>query len=148
MDEDLVWKIKFFIYQHCVSTTRPPEAKETASHFHISLGGAEAVYQELHRRDAIYLEPGTSRIRMAFPFSAVPTSFRVQARGKSYWANCAWDSLGIPAALHSDAEIETTCAGTRLPISLAVRDGQLLQHGERVHFLLPFLRWYNDLSYT
>ena len=85
---------------------------------------------------------------MAFPFSAVPTPFRVDAQDKSYWANCAWDALAIPAAMHCDAEIETSCAENKQPISLAVRDDQIIHHGERVHFLLPFQRWYTDLAYT
>jgi hypothetical protein len=140
--------VRFFILQYFVSNTRPPEVEETAGHFQISLDEAKAVYQELYRLDAIYLEPGTIRIRMAFPFSAVPTPFRVHAGGKSYWANCAWDAVAIPAAMHCDAEIETSCAENKQPILLTVQDGQIIHHGERVHFLLPFQRWYDDLAYT
>ena len=40
------------------------------------------------------------------PFSAIPTQVRARANDRWYWANCAWDMLGVPAALHSDAEIE------------------------------------------
>ncbi len=43
---------------------------------------------------------------MAWPFSGVETLFQVSVSDKTYFANCAWDSLGIPAALHTDAEIE------------------------------------------
>ena len=44
---------------------------------------------------------------MANPFSAVPTPYRVQADGRSWFANCAWDAFGICAALHVDGRIET-----------------------------------------
>jgi hypothetical protein len=44
---------------------------------------------ELDARHAIFLEPGTAQIRMATPFSAVPTPFTVTAEGITYWANCA-----------------------------------------------------------
>jgi hypothetical protein len=148
IDEDLIWKVGFFILQYFVSDTRPPEVEETDAQLQIGLEAAKTAYQELHRRDAIYLEPGTLRIRMAFPFSAVPTPHRVQARGKSYWANCAWDALAIPAAMHCEADIDTSCAENQKPIFLMVRDGRIVHQGECVHFLLPFQRWYNDLAYT
>jgi len=148
INEDLIWKVRFFILQYFVSTTRPPEVEETAAHFQTSLKSAKTAYQELHRRDAIYLEAGTDTIRMAFPFSAVPTPHRVQAQGKSYWANCAWDALAIPAAMHCEADINTSCAENQKPIFLMVRDGRIVHQGECVHFLLPFQRWYNDLAYT
>jgi hypothetical protein len=33
---------------------------------------------------------------MLNPFSAVETPHRVEAGGRSWFANCAWDALGIP----------------------------------------------------
>jgi hypothetical protein len=148
LDENLIWQVRFFILHYFLANTRPPEVEEAAAHFQIDPEAAKSVYQELHRRDAIYLEPGTERIRMAFPFSGVPTPYRVHAQGKSYWANCAWDALAIPAAMHCEADIETSFADSQLPVFLMVRDGQIVHHGEVVHFLLPFLQWYNDLAYT
>lgn len=46
---------------------------------------------------------------MANPFSALPTPFRVTANGVDHWANCAWNILGVPAALSGDATIHATC---------------------------------------
>ena len=85
---------------------------------------------------------------MANPFSGVETSFRVHANGRTYFANCAWDSLGIPAALHTEAEIEAACAQSGEPILLSVRDGQVHGTEALVHFLIPFREWYNDLTST
>jgi hypothetical protein len=148
MEHDLLWDIRFFIYQRFAATALPPSLEETAAHFHLDPAQAARAYQDLHRRDALFLEPGTLQIRMAFPFSAVPTPFRVHAAGKTYFANCAWDAFGIPAALHADAAIETVCAEDGQPLTLAVQAGKALHHGERVHFLLPFRRWYDDLMFT
>ncbi len=147
-NEDLLWEVRAFVYQQCAGTARPPSVEETAAHFHVGAEEAAAAYDELHRRHALFLEPDTSRIYMANPFSAVPTPFHVNARGQGYWANCAWDALGIPAALHADAMIETQCADSRHPIVLKVEDGRVRDHGERVHFLVPFRRWYEDLPFT
>ena len=43
-------------------------------------------------------EDGIS-IRMANPFSGIPTEHTFESAGTRYYANCAWDALGIPAAL-------------------------------------------------
>ena len=90
----------------------------------------------------------TDEIRMANPFSAVPTKFRVHARGRTYFANCAWDALGIPAALNASAGIQAACAQTGAPIGLNVQAGRVKDSGERVHFLVPFRYWYVDLVFT
>jgi hypothetical protein len=85
---------------------------------------------------------------MANPLSAVPTPYCVVANGQALWANCAWDSLGIPAMLHADAQIEAAFAGTGAAASYAVRAGALQADGGIVHFALPFRRWYDDLIHT
>ena len=148
IDETLMWDVRFFIYQHFVSTARPPSVDETADHFLISTEQAAALYQELGRRHAIFLDLETHAIRMANPFSAIPTAFQVHAQGHTYWANCAWDVLGIPAALNSDATIQASCAETGQPITLTVQNNRVTHHGERIHFMLPFSRWYDDLIFT
>lgn len=85
---------------------------------------------------------------MANPFSAIPTDYHVHANGISYWANCVWDVLGIPAALHGDATIEARCAEDGQPWRAEVVDGDLRHDDGAAHFLLPFRRWYDDLIYT
>jgi hypothetical protein len=85
---------------------------------------------------------------MAWPFSGVETPFQVRANGRTYFANCAWDSLGIPAALHADAEIEAVCAQSGDPIHLRVTGGQISGSDALVHFLVPFMSWYDDLAFT
>ena len=148
MDDTKLWEIRAFVYQHFAETTRPPRLEETASRFDLTVEQAASAYEELHQRHALYLKPGTHEILMANPFSGVETAFRVHANGKTYFANCAWDSLGIPAALHTEAEIEAVCAQSGEPIRLRVQDGQVQGTDALVHFLVPFRDWYNDLTST
>lgn len=148
MDENKLWEIRAFVYQHFAGTTRPPLVDDVASHFALTREEAESAYRELHQRHALYLKPGTHEILMANPFSSVETPFKVHANGKTYFANCAWDSLGIPAALHTDAEIEATCAQSEEPIRLKVTDHQVQGSDVIVHFLIPFREWYDDLVST
>jgi hypothetical protein len=148
MDEDKIWDIRAFVYQHFAETTRPPSVDEIASQFVLSQAEAISAYEELHRRHALFLKPGTHEVLMANPFSGVETAFRVYANGQSYFANCAWDTFGIPAVLHTDAEIEAACAQSGEPIQLRVTDQQVQDSKALVHFLTPFRHWYNDLTFT
>jgi hypothetical protein len=148
MDEDKLWDIRTFVYSHFAETTCPPLVDETAARFDLTHDEAVSAYERLHQHHALYLKPGTYEILMANPFSGVETPFRVRANGRTYFANCAWDSLGIPAALHADAEIEASCAQGGEPIRVSVTGGQVLSSGALVHFLIPFREWYSDLAFT
>ena len=85
-----------------------------------------AAWTRLHDEHTIVLDAETNELRMASPFSAVPTPFRVHTAGRSWYANCAWDTFGICAALHTDDLIETTCADCGDPIrSRSVTSGPM-----------------------
>ena len=148
MDDNKLWEIRAFVYQHFAETARPPGVDEAAWSFALSHEEAASAYEELHQHHALYLKPGTHEILMANPFSGVETPFMVRANDKTYFANCAWDSLGIPAALHTDAEIEASCAQSAEPIRLRVSAGQVQGYDTLAHFLIPFREWYNDLTST
>jgi len=146
--EKTLWEIRAYIYRHFADTAHAPSVDETATHFALTHEEAASAYEELHNRHAFFLNPGTHDILIANPFSNVETVFRVLANGKTYFANCAWDSLGIPAALHSDADVEASCSQSGEQISLQVRGGGVSDSDVLVHFLVPFKHWYDDLVFT
>ncbi|MBK9928180.1 MAG: hypothetical protein IPP66_23175 [Anaerolineales bacterium] len=148
MNDTLLWQIRHFVYQHFADTTRAPSADETAAHFNISKEEASEYYKELHNRHALFLDLETLTVHMANPFSGIPTDFKVHANGKTYFANCAWDMLGIPAALHTNAVIETVCTESDELVKLEIKDGQITNNQLLVHFPIPFARWYDDLIFT
>jgi hypothetical protein len=157
MNDALLWQIRHFVYQHFADTTRPPSVDVTAAHFDISTEEAGEHYKELHNRHAFLLDLETTTVRMANPFSGIPTDFKVHVNGKTYYANCAWDMLGIPSALHTDAVVEAVCTESNETVRLEVKDGQIMQsrseaewtnHQLLVHFPIPFARWYDDLVFT
>ena len=159
MNETILWQVRYFVYNHFADTTHPPSVDVTAQHFNISPAEASEFYKELNNRHAFFLEPGTLTVRMAWPFSAIPTDFKVHANGKTYYANCAWDMLGIPAALYTDAVIEAVCTESNDAVQLEIKNGNIalaaVPGGEDtnlisllVHFPLPFSRWYDDLVFT
>ena len=147
-DDSLLWQVRAFVYDHFADTTYPPSVDETAQHFNIGMEVAGTLYRELHNRHAFFLEPDTLDVRMANPFSGVRTDFKVHANGKIYFANCAWDMLGIPAALQSDAIIEAVCTESNDTVQFEVNNGQITNYDLLIHFPLPFARWYDDLLFT
>lgn len=143
-----IWDVRPFVYNHFADTNHPPSVDETAHHFNISTEEASEFYKELHNRHSFFLKPNTLTIRMANPFSGIPTDFKVHANGKTYFANCAWDMLGIPAALHCDAVINAVFTESNEAIQLEVKDGKVTNGELLVHFPLAFSRWYDDLIFT
>ena len=106
-------------------------------------------YRRLHDAHALVLQPDGTEIRMLNPFSAVETTYRVEAGGRSWFGNCAWDSLGIPAALHGDGRIEAACPDCGEQLELEVRGGELVRGRDLlVHFVVPARRWWDDIGFT
>jgi hypothetical protein len=149
-DDDLIWKVRAFIYAWFAKNATAPEINDVAQNFGILPQLAGDILVTLHDKHALFLEPGTTSIRMASPFSAIPSPFKTTIQAKSYWANCAWDSLGIVAALHApDAVIDSICTATNDLIRIEVEASQVKDTaGQVVHFLVPFRRWYENLVET
>ncbi|HVB65760.1 MAG TPA: organomercurial lyase [Nitrolancea sp.] len=86
---------------------------------------------------------------MANPLSAVPTPYMVRVNGRTLYANCAWDALGIPAMLAADALVEAQTDPRGEPVSYSIEGGELRADDRLiVHFPLPFRVWYDDLVHT
>ena len=141
------WTVRYAVYTSILERSVPPSVDEVAEALSVNADDVRAAYERLNDRHALFLTPGSHEVRMAHPFSGVPTAFRVEAGDRAYWANCAWDALGIPAALHADARVEAPL-GNSGPIRFAIEAGSVQGWNGVVHFPLPFRRWYHDLIET
>ena len=141
------WTVRNAVYATILERSVPPTADETAMALGVNPDNVRSAYERLNSRHALFLTPGSHDVRMAHPFSGVPTAFRIEADGRTYWANCAWDTLGIPAALHADARIEAPI-GDGESMRFAIEAGQVKGWQGVVHFPLRFRRWYDDLIET
>ena len=98
-----------------------------------------------------YLEgilQSTGALAMAMPFSAVPTPFRVNTPRGTWWANCAWDALGIPVMLSSPAKIDTTCGDCGTPLRIETTAHDLVPNTGVIHFAVPARDWWADIGFT
>ena len=146
---DVQAQIRVFIYTHIADIGVPPTAERIAAEMSLSIDEARAALEALAASRQIILDPATREIWMAGPFSAVPTRFRVHGDRASWWANCAWDMLGIPASLSQSARIDAVCADCEETYHIRVdRDTGPVDRDGLVHILLPARRWYADIGYT
>ncbi|HEU0113301.1 MAG TPA: organomercurial lyase, partial [Thermomicrobiales bacterium] len=120
------WRLRAEVYRQFADRGGAPTAAELAAALNADRDTVQAGLERLHERHALLLDPADRTIRMANPFSAVPTAFRVRIGARRYWANCAWDAFGIPAALHADAAaIEATYAEDGASVAIAIASGAL-----------------------
>jgi hypothetical protein len=143
-------RIRNHVYASFVRDGRAPGPADTAAELELAPDDVAGAYRRLHDAHALVLEPGSTRIRMLNPFSAVPTPHVVEAAGRDWFANCAWDALGIPHALHlGDARIRSECPDCDAQLELELRGGELTRGGELVvHFVVPARRWWDDIGFT
>jgi len=134
--------VKLYIYRTIAETTRPPTAAHVAGVLESPVAEVEEAFRRLAGKRLLVLEPGTtSRIRMAPPFSGIETPFLVRAGEKGHYANCVWDALGVPAALHQDARVAASDGHTGEPLELEVRNGAPLPRPYVSHFAVPAAHW-------
>jgi hypothetical protein len=119
------------IFAHFAETGAPPP-----------VGDAETLASLAAQHVVVLDERG--EIRMAHPFAADREGTRVDSGGRTWWGNCAWDGLGIVAALDlRDARL--TSGG----VTVEVRDGDVVDTGD-VFFdvAVPARHWWDDIVHT
>ena len=147
MDEDDL-ALRNLTYARFVELGRAPTLQEVANASGLSSDEVWAGWNRLHNDHALVLQTHSREIRMANPFSAVPTAYRVNAGGRWWYANCAWDAFGVCAALHVDGRIEASCADCGEPLTIEVRDEQPDDATLLFHCLVPAVRWWDDIVFT
>jgi hypothetical protein len=147
MDErDL--ELRNLTYRLFVEHGRAPTADQVGHAADLPVSDVHAGWRRLHEAHALVLNPATIEIRMANPFSAVPSAYRVRTNERWWYANCAWDAFGICAALHADGRIETSCPDCGQPIASEVRQQRPLDGGFLFHCLVPAAHWWDDIIFT
>ena len=105
-------------------------------------------WRSLHEAHALVLNPTADEIRMANPFSAVPTAYRVLANDRWWYANCAWDAFGILGALDVDGRVESSCPDCGELYTIEVRDSAIDRSDLLFHCLIPAAHWWDDIIFT
>jgi alkylmercury lyase-like protein len=139
--------LRLYTYRRVVATAKAPTVAQAAREMGSTESAVRAAYARLSDSHAFMLTESGELWRVA-PFSAIPTAFPVESGGHTYYANCIWDALGIPAMLGQDATIPASCACCNLEMTLRVEGRWLLSHEGWIHVAVPARRWYEDVVFT
>ena len=145
---DLDPKVRYHVYDRMMKTGVAPSVSETAAALSTTTVDVQASLRRLADAHMLVLQRDTGEILMANPFSAVPTPFVTQADGRTYYGNCIWDAMGIPAMLGCDAVIQTSCGDCGTSMMLQVVKGALQPATGIVHFAIPAARWWEDIVFN
>jgi hypothetical protein len=145
---DFPTSVKLAIYRLTAERGRPPAQPEVAATVGAPVPQVQDAYVALAKNRVLVLDPDGLTIRMAPPFSGIPTQHRVTVRGVEYYANCAWDALGIPAALRQPGLVRSECAQSREPLRLEIGPTGPAPSNWLFHCLVPAARWWEDIVFT
>jgi hypothetical protein len=146
--DDLDRATRLHVYRRLVESGRAPTLSETASALNVDVEQATGSFRRLAGQHVFVLRSDATEIWMAMPFSAVPTAFEVRVEDRRWWANCAWDALGIPAALGSRGVIESVCGDCSDALTVDVSSKGVRPRNYVVHFAVPAARWWDDIGFT
>lgn len=145
---DLDTAVKVAIYRSTAVQGSPPSLESVTQQVEAAPEAVRQAYARLRASRMLFLEPDGVTIRMAPPFSGVPTQHQVTVDGIEYYANCAWDALGIPAALHRPGLVRSRCDQSLEPLHLSVHESGPEASSWLFHCLVPAAKWWDDLVFT
>jgi hypothetical protein len=141
-------QVRLAIYRHFAEHAARPSADDIAAALSITPAEALSAFTRLRASRVLYLEEDGETIRMAPPFSGVPTQHVARVGEKDYFANCAWDALGIPAALKQPGVAFSRCEQTGEPLKIDVSREQPPDSDWVFHCVVPAAHWWKDLVFT
>jgi hypothetical protein len=145
---DLDLRVKLAVYQHFAETGSRPAPADVAKRAGIGVPAVVEAYPRLRALRVLLVEEDGTSIHMAPPFSGIPTQHVVDSGGIRYFANCAWDTLGIVAALHREATVRSRCEQSREPLRLEVGLDGPGPSDWLFHCQVPAAHWWDDIVFT
>jgi len=141
-------EVRHHVYDYVTREGLPPTIAETSSALSHSPGEVRDSFQRLADGHILVLQKQSGEILMANPFSGVPTPFLVRVGDRSYYGNCIWDAMGIPAMLKQDGVIETSCGCCSTAMNLKVMNGSIDEAHGIAHFAIPAAHWWDDIVFN
>jgi Alkylmercury lyase len=140
-------RLRLFVYRSMLRHERCPTVAEMATGLASSIKKIRASLARLSESHAFMLQDNGELWRAA-PFSCIPTAFPVTVGRCSWFANCIWDALGVPAMLGKDALLEASCGCCNYEMAIEVRGGKLRPTDGLIHVAVPARDWYKDVVFT
>ncbi len=140
-------QLRLFVYRHILRNEKSPTVEEMATSLRASVKKVRGSLARLSESHA-FMQQESGELWRAAPFSCIPTPFPVRVGGKSWFGNCIWDALGIPAMLGKDARIGASCGCCNYDMSMEIKAGKLRSGAGVIHIAVPAREWYKDVAFT
>jgi len=140
--------LRVFVYDDLLDRGTPPSIGDIAGRFAVAPNEARRALAELRIGKTILVHPHSGEIWMAGPFSAAETPYRVTLGRRQWWANCAWDMLGVAVLVGATVHVDARCTDCGEAISMRCSPAAPPNDKGVVHFLLPARQWYDDIGFT
>lgn len=141
-------RVKLAVYSFFARETVRPAIADVAGSEGLNPQTVGASFRRLVEQRVLVLEEDGATIRMAPPFSGVPTQHVAQVDGREYFANCAWDVLGIVAAIGAPGIARSRCEQSEEPFRLEVGPDGPEASDWLFHSVVPASRWWADIVFT
>jgi hypothetical protein len=151
MTEVAAKAVRKYIFDYFLDMCRAPVLEEIMGRFGLERGQAAKVLEDLEAAHHVVRVPGTNRILMANPFSALVTPFRVRVGERNYFANCAWDAVAFHVMLGADTLVDSFCHHCAEPIQLRFSGGKAVPPSPArtvVYLSIPAASWWDDIVST
>ena len=145
---DLTVRVRSAIFEILAETGTAPTPGDVARQLGETVEPVLRSWRRLREGRAIVTGEDGVSIRMANPFSGVPTEHTFESAGVRYYANCAWDALGIPAALGRGGTVRSHCAHSGEPLRLEVAEAGPERCDWLFHSLVFAAHWWDDIVFT
>lgn len=90
--DGLAREVRLHVFQRAADTGVVPQPSQIAAALARPQAEVEQALKQLAAGKVLILAPNDGNIWAANPFCAVPSGFRVDARGRTYWGICIWDA--------------------------------------------------------
>lgn len=137
-------RLHYLLVRDIIDTGHAPTLQRLAKLAELTEERTEAALRTLEQIHGVVLVPNSLRIWSLHPFALNPTIFWVSSATGGWWANCAWCSLGIGAALKQDVTISTSDGGEGNSLEFTVERGQSRRTDLLMNFPYPPERWWDN----
>jgi hypothetical protein len=149
VDEGFISRVRLEVLSATAKSGRVPDAEAVGRTLDAPRGDVSEAFHRLADAHIYVAEPGDpSRLRMANPYSAVQTRFRVEVGRRGYFGNCVWDAFGVISLLGGDGAVSTSCPDCHEALEVRVAGRHLEPVDAVVHFSVPARGWWDDIIHT
>lgn len=148
MDNTFDATLRTAVYRHFATTGQSPTFDAMREATGATNEQVRDGYRRLYAKRMLVPTGDFVSIRMAPPFSGVPTQHHVAVNGTQYFANCAWDAFGVVSALGGTGDVLSRCEQTLEPLVLRLTPDGPPPSGWLFHCVVPASEWWNDIVFT